>query len=151
MVNGLAVKMRSCRVVLATLLGVVAAVSPALGQDLVRKALEDSSFVWRSSESEGIRIYYQKGSFAEKHRSMLLRSVKIAVDEVQESLGESPLERPFHLFYLDSREEMKRITGRPVFMPRASSDSSATPTAPTLSAGYGATAPATWQSFWGPA
>jgi len=103
-----------CRIVLATLLGVVAAASPALAQDLVRKALEDSSFVWRSSQSVGIRIYYQKGSFAERHRAMLLRSAKAAIGEVQKSLDESPLARPFHLFYLESREEMERITGSPV-------------------------------------
>jgi hypothetical protein len=110
----LIVRISWCRLVLVALVGGITAALPARGQDLVRKALEDSTFVWSSSESDGIRIYYQKGSFAEQHRSMLLRSARVAVDEVQASLGESELERPFHLFYLESREEMERIVGQPV-------------------------------------
>jgi hypothetical protein len=100
--------------VIVALVGMVMAALPARGQDLVRKALEDSTFVWGSSQSDGIRIYYQKGSFAEQHRTMLLRSARVAVDEVHPSLGASALERPFHLFYLESREEMERIVGQPV-------------------------------------
>ena len=81
--------------------------------DFVHGVLEDTTFVWRSSESRGVRIYYQKDSFAEKHRMVLLRSVTAAVDEVTAFLDESVYDEPLNVFYLDSREEMKRIVGRP--------------------------------------
>ena len=61
-----------------------------------------------------MRIYYQLGSFAEKHRAMLLRSAITAVDEDLEFLGESAYEGLLNLFYVESREEIARIVGRPV-------------------------------------
>lgn len=87
----------------------------ALGQttdNFVRKALNDSTFTWMSSSSDGIRIFYQKGSFAEKHRMMLLRSIKTTVDEVLEFLEEPAYEQVLNVFYLASRDEMERIVGR---------------------------------------
>ncbi|UCF06539.1 MAG: hypothetical protein JSV33_05800 [bacterium] len=80
--------------------------------DYVKKALEDTTFTWRSAEAKGVRIYYQLDSFAEKHRAMLFRSVTTAVDEALECLGESGYERTLHVFYLESRKEMDRIVGR---------------------------------------
>jgi hypothetical protein len=80
--------------------------------DLVRKALDDSTFTWRSFSSDGITIFYQEGSFAERHRMMLLRSVKTTVDEVLELLEEPAYEPHLNVFYLESRDEMKRIIGR---------------------------------------
>lgn len=82
-------------------------------EDFVQKALDDSTFTWLSSSSNGIRIFYQKESFAEKHRMMLLRSVKTAVDEVLKLLDEPAYESLLNVFYLESRDEMKRINGRP--------------------------------------
>jgi len=87
----------------------------AIGQtsdDFVTKALNDSTFTWLSASSNGIRIFYQKDSFAEKHRMMLLRSAKTSVDEVLELLDEPAYEPLLNVFYLDSRDEMKRIVGQ---------------------------------------
>jgi hypothetical protein len=81
--------------------------------DFVGKALDDSTFTWLSSSSNGIRIFYQKDSFAEKHRMMLLSSIKTTVDEVLEFLEEPAYEQLLNVFYLESRDEMKRIVGRP--------------------------------------
>jgi hypothetical protein len=87
----------------------------AYGQaDLVTRALEDSSFTWRSSESEGVRIYYQPASFAERHRAMLLRSASGALREALECLDEPKYERPLQVFYVNSRQEMERLVGRAV-------------------------------------
>jgi hypothetical protein len=88
----------------------------AMGQipgDFVQKALDDSTFTWLSTSSEGIRVFYQKDSFAERHRMMLLRSVKSTVDEVLELLEEPAYEPLLNVFYLESRDEMLRIVGRP--------------------------------------
>jgi hypothetical protein len=87
-----------------------------LGQtpdNLVRKALDDSTFTWLSSTANGIRIFYQKDSFAEKHRMMLLRSAETTVDEVLEFLGEPAYDPVLNIFYVESRDEMKRIVGHP--------------------------------------
>jgi hypothetical protein len=81
--------------------------------NLVQKALDDSTFNWKSCDSKGVRIYYQPGSFAEQHRAMILRSVTTTVDESLEFLGETKYHSTLHVFYVESREEMQRIVGRP--------------------------------------
>lgn len=91
-------------------------VTNVMGQptdDFVQKALDDSTFIWLSSSSDRVRIFYPKGSFAEKHRMTLLRSVQTAVDEVLKLLDEPAYEPLLNVFYLESRDEMKRIVGRP--------------------------------------
>jgi hypothetical protein len=81
--------------------------------DLVQKALSDSTFTWRTTASDRIKIYYQRDSFAERHRMMILRSITTAVDEVLDLLGESKWDSRLNVFYVESREEMKRLVGRP--------------------------------------
>jgi hypothetical protein len=104
---------RPCAV--AVLLMAATWATAAYGQvNLVEGALEDSTFKWRSMDSEAVRIYYQPGSFAERHRAMLLRSASRAVGDALECLGEPEYDRLIHVFYLESREEMNRIVGRPV-------------------------------------
>lgn len=82
--------------------------------DFARRALEDSTFTWRTLGRDGVAIYYQAGSFADRHRAMLLRSVSTAVGEALECLGEEEYERLIRVFYIESREEMNRIVGQPV-------------------------------------
>ena len=82
--------------------------------NLARKALDDPAFEWRSIESSNARVYYQAGSYAERHREMFLRSVEKMIEEVMEYLGEPGHAGPLDVFYLNSREEMKRIVGSPV-------------------------------------
>lgn len=108
-------KKNCCRQQMLVLLIIIFAgnVMGQIPDDCVQKALDDSTFTWLSTSSNGIRIFYQKDSFAEKHRMMLLRSVKTAVDEVLEFLDEPAYERLLNVFYLESRDEMKRIVGRP--------------------------------------
>lgn len=81
--------------------------------DFVQKALEDSSFTWRSSSTDKVRIFYQKDSFADRHRMMLLRSAGKTVEEVLELLEEPTYDAVLNVFYLESRDEMNRIVGRP--------------------------------------
>jgi hypothetical protein len=102
-----------CYQILAVLFVISTNVIGQTSDDFVTKALNDSTFTWMSSSSYGIRIYYQKDSFAEKHRMMLIRSLKTTIDEVLELLDEPAYEALLNVFYLDSRDEMKRIVGRP--------------------------------------
>jgi len=99
---------------LAVALSLIFVPATISAQDLVQRALEDTTFTWKSSETEQVRIYYQPASFADKHRAMLLRSVTTAVDEVLQFLEQSKNDRFLHVFYLESRQEMERIVGRPV-------------------------------------
>jgi hypothetical protein len=102
---------------LATAVGLILLVSVAngiLAQDLVRRALEDSNIDWNSSEAQGVQIFYKPGSFAERHRAMLLRSVRVAIAEVLEFTGDPQYDRTLHVFYVDSRQEMEEIVGQPV-------------------------------------
>ncbi|MFC1484495.1 hypothetical protein ACFL5M_02225 [Candidatus Neomarinimicrobiota bacterium] len=82
-------------------------------QDMVQRTLDDATFHWLSSEAQGVRIYYQQDSFADKHRQMLLRSAATAVAEALEYLGIPAYDRTLRVFYLNSRAEMERIVGRP--------------------------------------
>ncbi len=103
-----------CLQILALLILVLATnIVAQTTDDFVRKALDDSTFTWLSSSSNGIRIFCQKDSFAEKHRMMLLRSIQTTVGEVLELLDETAHEPLLRVFYLESRDEMKRIVGRP--------------------------------------
>jgi len=106
----------SAVLVVIALLSLAAAVTVAQDpNDLVQKALDDSTFDWRSSEVEdGVRVYYTTGSFAERHRATLARSAAAAWGEVQATLEEPGYESVLNVFYVESREEMERIVGRPV-------------------------------------
>ena len=93
---------------------VLVAFAKGHSQDLVQKALDDPYFQWRSVENARSRVYYKEGSFAERHRHMLLRSATSAIDVDLEFLGETVYEDVLNVFFVDTREEMERITGRPV-------------------------------------
>lgn len=88
---------------------------PAPAQDsvgLIETALAESR--WESVEAERVRVFFKAGSFAERHRHMLLRSAQVAVGEVMEFLGETEYDQALRLIYVDSREEMNELVGRPV-------------------------------------
>ncbi len=87
-------------------------VSSQENANFVQRALADSSFAWRSIASNKIRIYYEEDSFAERHRMMMLRSMITAVDEVLKILEASECDSVLNVFYVESREKMKRIVGR---------------------------------------
>lgn len=90
--------------------------SSILAQDntgFVERILKDNGFNWKKQKTEGVVIYFQEGSFAERHRAMFLRSVSVAVEEVKHLLGEEGYPRPINVFYLDSRSQMREAVGQP--------------------------------------
>lgn len=99
---------------LVAVLLVIVLVPTASAQDLARQALDDPDFDWRSLENTEARVYYKAGSFAERHRDMLLRAVSMAIEEDLEFLGESTYEPRLNVFFVDDRAEMERIVGSPV-------------------------------------
>ena len=80
---------------------------------LLEQVLSDSRFSWRSISDEEITIYYLEGSFAEKHRMMLLASLKTSMHEVLDLLEESEYMHGLNAFYLESRDVMESIVGKP--------------------------------------
>jgi hypothetical protein len=83
-------------------------------QNLVQRALDDTYFQWRSVENARARVYYKPGSFAQRHRFTLLRSVTAGMAEDLEFLGQPAYREVLNVFYVDNRNEMERITGSPV-------------------------------------
>jgi hypothetical protein len=80
---------------------------------LVGSALETAGFDWQSSQAGKVRAFYKPGSFAERHRMMLLRSANITVDVVTKLFDEPDYDRTLNVFYVDTREEMNTLVGMP--------------------------------------
>ena len=79
---------------------------------LIDRALDQ--FEWESVDGNGVRAYFKPDSFASRHRHMLLRSAQGAVSEVLGFLEEPAFEHELRIIYVESREEMNELTGRPV-------------------------------------
>ena len=88
--------------------------SAQTSEDILQRVLNNKAFSWLSYSSQNIKIYYQKDSFAQQHKSMLLRSIEKSVEEVLDTLHESASERLLSVFYVESREEMEQMIGYPV-------------------------------------
>jgi hypothetical protein len=80
---------------------------------LVKAALEEPDFDWRSTESGKVRVFYKPDSFAKRHRMTLLRSANATVEEVTKLFDEPEYDRILNIFYVDSREEMNTLVGMP--------------------------------------
>ena len=79
---------------------------------LARQALANPSFTWLTVEGGSIRMHYQPGSFAAKHRAALLRSAIVSLKEALHFIEAVEYRGPIHLFYVQSREEMEQLVGR---------------------------------------
>jgi hypothetical protein len=79
----------------------------------IDRALTHPGFTWRSLAAKSVRLYYQPGSFAERHRVMLLRSAQAALVTGLAFLGLGTYDREIRVIYVDDRAQMKRLIGRP--------------------------------------
>jgi len=78
---------------------------------MAQAALSHPDFVWKSIKGDGCRIHYQPGSFAARHVVMLLRSAERSIEESLEFLEVEEYGRRIEIFYVNSREEMKKLVG----------------------------------------
>jgi hypothetical protein len=99
--------------VVATLILSAAAARAQETESVVDRALADPNFTWRSFAADGVRLYYQPGSFAERHRIMLLRSAHGAMARGRAFLELEADERELRVIYLDDRAQMERAIGEP--------------------------------------
>lgn len=90
------------------------AANPFFAQNMLETAISDPYFDWKYVENPSAKVHFKPGSFAERHRETLLRSVTESIREDLEFLGEEQDDAVLQVFFVDDRSEMERITGRPV-------------------------------------
>lgn len=73
-----------------------------------------SGFDWRTQETAHFLIHYQPGSFAEKQTSVLAAIQENAFSRVLELLGGGTFPRKIHVFAVESRAQMRALTGNEV-------------------------------------
>jgi len=86
---------------------------PQATDSLVDRALANPDFTWHSLAEGGVRLYYQPGTFAERHRIMLLRSAQAALDKGLAFLALAPDDHELRVIYVDDRAQMKALIGSP--------------------------------------
>lgn len=104
---------RLYRLALATTLlsGHLAAQEP---QGLAASAVADTTFRWQRDSVAGIRVYYPAGSWALRHRDSLTTKVARSLQANRALIGAGPLNGPLDVFFVESREQMRRLTRAPV-------------------------------------
>ena len=96
------------------LLVILSLALPAYGQSersQIDRALANPDFTWLSVAEGGVRLYYQPGSFAERHRVMLLRSAQGAVRQGLDYLEMDPDDLELRVLYVDDRSQMEALIG----------------------------------------
>lgn len=83
------------------------------GQHVLR-ILEDDRFDWVTIEADDIRIHFPSGSYAETQRHLLTSRAEDSRREVLTRLSVTEYPDLLHLFYVDGREDMEKLTGSPV-------------------------------------
>jgi len=77
----------------------------------VDDALANPKFTWLSIAEGGVRVYYQPGSFAERHRIMLLRSAQAAEAKGLAFLEQKADSLELRVIYVDDRAQMEQLIG----------------------------------------
>jgi hypothetical protein len=85
--------------------------SPSTRAQLI---LEDSGYNWTTIEAVGARIHFTEGSYAERERGVLADRVEGARRTILEALSLPDYPVTVDVFYVDGRDDMRRLTGSPV-------------------------------------
>jgi len=96
------------------LLGALAGVRPGHCQapnGLAASAIADSSFHWISREVAGFRVRFLADSYPAGHQDSLLARLPDALDHARRLLDAPAVGTPLDLFFVESRDEMRRLTG----------------------------------------
>jgi hypothetical protein len=80
----------------------------------VRRILQDDRYEWVTIETEHARIHYPESSYAATHADELPGRAERARQSVLDRLSLPDYPELLHLFYVDDREDMANLTGRPV-------------------------------------
>jgi hypothetical protein len=80
-------------------------------EGLAASALADRRFAWRMDSVPGIRTYFLPGSYAMQRRDSLVLRVQEALAHATGLLQAPAMKGPIDVFFIDSREEMRELTG----------------------------------------
>ncbi len=83
-------------------------------QQEVRRILADDRFDWITIETRNTRIHFPLGSYAEARQQLLPGRAEGSRRAVLTRLAVPEYPQPLHLFYVDSRQDMEKLTGSPV-------------------------------------
>jgi len=78
------------------------------------RMLGEAHFNWQTIRTSDARIHYLVGTYAERNQDVLTERVRESRAAVLERLGLQDYPRTLDVFYVDSRDDMRRLTGQPV-------------------------------------
>ena len=84
---------------------------------LARRLLADDASEWRTISVPGARVHLARGSAADRDAAAVAESVAVIRRTLLALLGipaANDAARPANLFFLSSRDEMRRLVGRPL-------------------------------------
>lgn len=87
------------------------------GGPLARRLLTDTTVDWHRLAIPGARLYLARGGSADRAATAVAESVAVIRREMSALLGLAVADdtaRPADLFFLSTREEMRRLAGRPL-------------------------------------
>jgi hypothetical protein len=76
--------------------------------------LRDTAFTWQTRKTDHFRIHFQPGSYAADHIDQFVKDAEQARANGLRVLSATKFEPRIDVFYLKSRDQMKRITDYPV-------------------------------------
>ncbi len=80
-------------------------------QGLARAALDNQSFEWIRRDAPHLRFYFAAGSFPAAHQDSLIQRCVVARRDILRRLGGAQFSPPVDIFFIESREQMKSLTG----------------------------------------
>lgn len=84
----------------------------AFGQKKLDRLISNSNFEWTiDSVGNKIFIYYEKNSYAEKHKEKLKEKIRYHIKSTIDFTGIERYDKPIHYFILENRQRMKHLVG----------------------------------------
>lgn len=91
--------------------------SPHEGGTVARRLLADNATDWHTISVPGARLHLARGGTADRNAAAIAESVTVIRSDLLALLGRSAVDdtaRRADLFFLNSRNDMRRMTGRPL-------------------------------------
>lgn len=99
------------RILVAVLILVLGSLRAEASDSQIDQALADPGFNWESISAGHVHLYYLPGQFADRHRVMLLRSARAALETGLRFLDQKPENRDLRVLYVADRGQMEALIG----------------------------------------
>jgi len=80
-------------------------------QGMARTALDNKSFQWIKRDAPHLRFYFADGTYPAAHQDSLMHRAVAARRDILKRLGVVQFDPPVDIFWIESREQMKALTG----------------------------------------